>query len=843
MGKQHSAAPGDLLAHAQRLLSRGDAKSALKQARVLYRTQASADHRQFLERTYVARVEQLHRTRQIPEAQAVLAQLLQLPPTLPEVRDQLPKLKALVGMPGADAAAALSGDPDLLTKLADDAVLDERCTPPEALKDQVSRVRNAFLAVERGDDASAANLLKEIPRSSPLGEWKLLVRGLSAFYQADQERAWENWRRLDPNRPPHLIGKTLMAAAGELPKAESDPRVATGLRRLEAGLPKAPALGVLKRIASAWARGKWTEFAAGLNQLRARFAESHSAEIETIVDLAWKRAAREGNRRLLKQLVSTGCASALDPHWNRAWAVLEENAEYRDIGTADKCWTAYANDVLQLTQFSEEERSLASGLVCAHQATLFLEYARECQQDAFFFDPRDEEDRKEAEWARKQAVRLLKESIRRSPSLVTAYQALAALHEQSERPDEAAATFRDLLRPEPHDYTAHTWLAHYHLGRDEPEQAEPHVTAAIRLKPRDPASETLRWNLQVTSIRCLALKRRFAEAREAWERACQVKGSRVEPYTLETLRAGIEFRAKDREAAERFLNAALARVEQPTAVWLQMSGTAARFKLPRELKKEFDARYSEGIQQRPDSATLGRIARFLHGYKVSQTNYTGRATHERLFLNSLQRGADKVRWAAEDLRDVCRFLEEFSNQWALWNRLVNVGLKQSPYDPFFNFWTARSEFERGPFACDIEKAAAHVRRALKSAEAGRSPEERELAEQARQMSSLIEDAQERMRPLFRSSGSEDEEPFGDEDEPEEDRRRQFDFGFGSDDSPGRRSPIKPPNPELEGLSPETILEMMEEVAGKMGIDLNQVLPDMEDAEADRGGERSRRRKR
>src|SRR5581483_9018017 len=44
--------------------------------------------------------------------------------------------------------------------------------------------------------------LQGIGLRSPFLEWKLLLRGLQAYYQGDDTRATENWQRLDAQRLP-----------------------------------------------------------------------------------------------------------------------------------------------------------------------------------------------------------------------------------------------------------------------------------------------------------------------------------------------------------------------------------------------------------------------------------------------------------------------------------------------------------------------------------------------------------------------------------------------------------------------------------------------------------------
>src|SRR5262249_6166407 len=46
----------------------------------------------------------------------------------------------------------------------------------------------------------------------PFLEWKLLMRGFMAYYEKDDERATENWQRLDPTRVPARLAAPFRAA-------------------------------------------------------------------------------------------------------------------------------------------------------------------------------------------------------------------------------------------------------------------------------------------------------------------------------------------------------------------------------------------------------------------------------------------------------------------------------------------------------------------------------------------------------------------------------------------------------------------------------------------------------
>ena len=68
----------------------------------------------------------------------------------------------------------------------------------------------AFAQVQAGQDEAARETLQPIGLRSPFLEWKVLLRGLIAYYQSDDVRALDNWQRLAGTY--HGSGCTLASA-------------------------------------------------------------------------------------------------------------------------------------------------------------------------------------------------------------------------------------------------------------------------------------------------------------------------------------------------------------------------------------------------------------------------------------------------------------------------------------------------------------------------------------------------------------------------------------------------------------------------------------------------------
>src|SRR5207245_2571130 len=63
-------------------------------------------------------------------------------------------------------------------------------------------VTRAAALLQGGQDDAALEALQTIGLTSPFLQWRVFLRGLSAYYRNDDVRARDNWQRLDPERLP-----------------------------------------------------------------------------------------------------------------------------------------------------------------------------------------------------------------------------------------------------------------------------------------------------------------------------------------------------------------------------------------------------------------------------------------------------------------------------------------------------------------------------------------------------------------------------------------------------------------------------------------------------------------
>jgi len=351
------------------------------------------------------------------------------------------------------------------------------------------------------------------------------------------------------------------------------------------------------------------------------------------------------------------------------------------------------------------------------------------------------------------------------------------------------------------------------------------------LRPRDPRCATLAWNQKVAMIRCLTIKRQFEAARQELCEAAEIAPPDVEPYTLDLMRAGIEFKKKNVDAANQHVDAALANLDEPTPIWMQMSSTAARMRVAREFKKTFDERFKKDIKKSPCSASAGRMAKFLLGIKVAKANYTGRATQEKLLIQYLKRALD-IEWEEGDLRHVCQFLTQLPRQRGLLEDFIDTGIECFPQIPHFYFWAGMQQFEGGPFFCDMDEAIELLDTAIELHDEGDVKLSEAEIETARSTLSTVKDYREQRQAFSVAAplGFDDEEYDFDDDDDYYDEEEDFgdEVGFGPmgealeegladagiDDATLAR---------LESTMPPEIRRNLEQAAAMAGMDPSEAL--------------------
>jgi len=204
-------------ARATRAVQEGRYQQALELGKQVYKYDSTPQNRDLLRRIYLGRAEQLRKQGYTRDACTLLENAAQLsdddPAWLEKVATELAScgdprraLELFRRIPGTEAQArvhALTADSALQQGPAGRNLL------PESLRSQYDLIVQAFRQLEAGQDELVKETLQGIGLQSPFLEWKLLLRGLQAYYLKEDLRALENWQRLNPDRLPAKLAAPL----------------------------------------------------------------------------------------------------------------------------------------------------------------------------------------------------------------------------------------------------------------------------------------------------------------------------------------------------------------------------------------------------------------------------------------------------------------------------------------------------------------------------------------------------------------------------------------------------------------------------------------------------------
>lgn len=679
----------------ERLLEKGRVKDAFKQAKLCFRDDAGPENRQLLERIYLLRVKDLIRGG-MPAAAAEVARHFiefgihdaalqgELVALLPHVGmlDEARRLAATLAVPEAEAAFSV-------------AVADRAVRHPEQVPNSMAdvrrgaeRIREALKAVERQEDDRAAELLKDIPRNSPWADWRLLVRGLAAFWREDRQTALANFDRLDPQRPAHRIAAALRATWPDAPAANGWNGLSgvslLPLERAVFGMPVLSQLGSLRRLVDKTNPKRDMKQAihvlALLNETLRRTDQALSQRLtEILMPLAIEEAtdeSYEAGQALLNSFTKAAAPLAIDPNWHRLWALCWEQVD--DRPQARQFWKKYAAD-LTSAGLAEGDRRSAAALAWWHVGMTSASLV-----------PGPRTTSKEAQTLRDEAIEALEKSLTLDPARRETHESLISLYEEWEKKRQAADARRRLLEKWPDDVDVMRELAHDSMSLDEPERALELARRARELKPLDTALVDLEHWAWLGVARRQTVAGRFDDARASFARAESLRPGDAGDYAVLGRRALLAFKSGDEAEAEALIERAKATLREPAPLWLSLAAEAARYKVPAAKRDAFDYELRAALKKKKNGETAGKLAALMSAYQQVGVQYFGKDEHLRLVLGYL-RGTSRTNYSEEDLLAVCGLLQPLRDERKLYQQMVRLGLKKFPRCPVFHVWSVEDD--------------------------------------------------------------------------------------------------------------------------------------------------------
>jgi len=782
----------------QRNLQRGNFKQALKAARVCHRQNPTQEHRAVLEHAYIGRAQQLVQQGQREDSRRITQDLLDLGVTEPSVEAALPQLLVSLGMldrlpEGHDALSGEEGD-RLRLKAADQAVLRPKDVPetmPE-IRDGALKARAALEAVQQGDESAAPEHLKDISRYSPFADWKYFVRGLAAYYRHDKSDMLANWDRLDADRAAVRIAAPLRVMAGVVPPQQGS-RLRTKVSRLEKQATNQNVLGQLTSLRQSVTDHDWPQVFKTLRTVRGELRKLDAGVYRRLVSCLCGIFVHDGLVDELERLSRIADPLPIDPYWNRARALVREQSEDYDESDTEGYWRKYLRDLENASSLTPSERKLARALV-------WLKLADSCLNEARFWQGcrcgRDHT--LDIEEAEERALDAFEQCLTLAPDYAPAYQAMAGFHMAAHRPDAAAQVLRRLLQHVPDDVNALLFLGNHYIAHDEPLKAREFAERARQHKPLDKNVADLLWTTHVGAARHFTREGQCDKARDELAAADRLRPARGGDYDVLARKAVLEIKAGDAAAARRHVEQAQEKLVEPTALWLVMTIEAIRYDLPKEETWLYEKRWKDALKRRCRSETAGLMCKMLNAHLKTQQPYLHRREHVEHLLKYIRR-CSRVKWQAEDLRDVCDFLEEMDDTKLL-EKYAKQGIRKCPEVAYFHLMAGTAEVEKGPVRCNRQLALEHLEKAVELGSASNDPRDKDVVKTAKRGATLLEHISSHY--------------IGDYDDDDE-----YDDEYDDDEYESYGG-------EPVGMSPNELVGVIQDICDRLGLEPHEVLNEL-----------------
>lgn len=676
---------------------------ALELARALYKSEPTPEHLHLLQNAALDRARQLRGQNYTRDAIAVLDAVIPLggsPEWLAKVAEELARLGAQ-----QRAASLVAGitDPQVLARLnnhAVDAALSQgkagRDKLAENLRDGFDLIVRAFVEVEAGQDEQARATLQGIGLQSPYLEWKLLLRGLLAYYQNDDARAVENWQRLDPERFPYRMVAPLRLG------------IDNGFRQSQ------PPATQHRLLAQADALMP-SNVSHGLRQLQKQLANPDEMvnafrQAETVVPLL-----RKDHPHLVPRLAACffwaivlhGAPPDMGrykrvfgaPADDKEMARLEALAlEHRgDLEGAHHFWQRFEKSIAaNPAAWPGESAPRARALVWLHLGRLALLAEAEPEEDFgdFFAPPKRHNKLKPGvEECFKKAVELAPDQLEMHTALV---QCLVA-----KKPAQAEAAARKLLERFPtHAPTLET-VGDRLLDKKNYNEALEFYQRALQANPLE---KKLRSKVSLAhSLRGeqAVLAGALEEARAAFATALQLSQGTPQVPLLSKW-ATAEFKAGDADKGAELLKRAQAQVSDPRSLAYPMVAESIRMRLPKALKKTFEDGYKGLLAEKSVPAVAAAWIEMAAAYQNGGDLYLGAKTHQKQITGYLDK-AVKLDFTEDQLIQVTEALRTVGGV-RLREKFVEKGQKAFRASPYFWLALAEIQLARQTTMYNVDKA-------------------------------------------------------------------------------------------------------------------------------------------
>jgi tetratricopeptide (TPR) repeat protein len=666
-------------------------------AKQVYKAEPSADNRAVLFNAYIGRAAELRSQNNLRDAASTLQNAVGLVDADPDRLTALGKeLSACGEIRQALALLQESADSparqEVLIRAADAAIRQEgqgQSTLPTEMQADFDRVIQAFAQLEAGQDDDARETLQAISVRSPFAEWKLLLRGLQAYYTKDDVRAIENWQRLDSERLPARLAAPLRALI-DLAYRQAQPPASQHLLQVQLDRLQHQGLSpYLRTIQAALSReDKIVSAFRVLETLLPALRQQAPDLVPRLAACVYWAIINVGSPANVIQYLRAFGPPPDDPGCQRLSALACER--YRDLKEANKYWEKYEKTIAgDALNWPGETGKRARAFVWLHMGR---NAASVPDLDDLPDVPdflRNHPDRPSP--LKPSADRCYQHGIELCPDLLPAHEALVEYLNAKQDFQNAETAARHLLKQFPDHPQIDQDLADILMKLGKYAEALHFYQRALSHHPLDGKLRKQVGTACLYNARSLAQAKRFADAHAAYQAALEYDVH--DQWTVYCKWASCEFKAGDTRRAEQLLGKASATGGCPLGIALAMLMEAIRLKLPRTLKSRFESEFKGVLDAPPVSSDAVAAIALLADHRAAEVSYPGQKTHEKNLLAYIAK-VPRTEFSEEQLVRVCEAMLALRAVRPL-RSLCKWSTRKFRRSPMFPLLEAESYFIKG----------------------------------------------------------------------------------------------------------------------------------------------------
>lgn len=694
------AQPVDVKTRARRAADEGRFQAALELAKQLYKEQPTPEHLQFLRTCYLGRARQQRLMGQSRDAATTLQAGLTIAgadgPWIAEVVEELfacgesvRALEHLSKLPEEARHRAFARAADAAIQAGESG---RKQLPPD-LQPDFDRIVRAFALQEAGRDDEAREAVAAVGLRSPFLEWKVLLRGLQAYYAGDDARAMENWTRLNPTRLPYRVAAPLRFRIDKDFRIAQPPETQLTLQKQADRLQSPGLVTQLRELQKAMTSDKSLRRSFQMVESLLPLLKSEVPHlVPRLANVMYWSIINLGGPDDLPRYQRVFGVPTEDPGFHRLSALAMEHVQ--ELEGAHTAWKAFeASIVANAKAWPGVEGTRARALVLqrmGRNAEMAEEMADNLPPMAFGFPgaPRLKKLSPSAEDCFRRAVDLAPDDLSSGQMLLRHY----VTHAKTAKAIKTAET---LLKEHPGHVATLETLGKLYMEAEDYSRA---LTTYQQALKANPLNRDLRGHVCTAHLfraRTFAEAGKFDEARTEYQASLALEVGDKSSALCKW--AACEFKAGNAEKAEELLGKALSEAKNNRlAIVFSILIEVIRLKLPRTLKSRFDKEFKEALAEPPTAEAALAVANTAAIHRLANVKYTGQKTHEAKVLAYLK-GAANVAYTESQLEQLCNHLVTLNGK-RLTQTYLALARQRFPKNPFFPFLEVESYFEKDRFS-------------------------------------------------------------------------------------------------------------------------------------------------